>query len=91
LLTSLCGLVGKDFVYHACGHEFESRLKRKFSNFPHHLGLLLTDYRGMAKWFGAHYSQEVRFTSAVKCKKGKKPQILTSVLNQRRNYSFNYK
>jgi len=23
----LCGLVGKDFAYHACGHEFESRLK----------------------------------------------------------------
>jgi len=21
------GSVGKDFVYHACGHEFESRLK----------------------------------------------------------------
>jgi len=28
LSTSLCGSVGKDFVYyHACGHEFESRLK----------------------------------------------------------------
>jgi len=25
--VSLCGSVGKDFVYHACGHEFESRLK----------------------------------------------------------------
>jgi len=22
-LYSLCGSVGKDFVYHACGHEFE--------------------------------------------------------------------
>jgi len=29
----------------------------------------LSDYRGMAKWFGAHYNQEVRFIS-VKCKKG---------------------
>jgi len=27
-------------------------------------------YRGMAKWFGAHYNQEVRFSSVVKCKKG---------------------
>jgi len=25
--ASLFGSVGKDFVYHACGHEFESRLK----------------------------------------------------------------
>jgi|GEM_PF-4579994 len=38
----------------------------------------------MAKWFGAHYNQEFRFSSAVKCKKG--PQVLTSLLNQRRNY-----
>jgi len=30
----------------------------------------------MAKWFGAHYNQEVRISSAVKCKKG--PQVLTS-------------
>jgi len=36
----------------------------------------------MAKWFGAHYNQEVRFSSAVKCKK--RPQVLTSLLNQRR-------
>jgi len=27
LIASLCGSVGKDFFYHACGHEFESRLK----------------------------------------------------------------
>jgi len=27
MLASSCGPVGKDFVYHACGHEFESRLK----------------------------------------------------------------
>jgi len=26
-LASLCGSVGKEFVYHASGHEFESRLK----------------------------------------------------------------
>jgi len=26
---------------------------------------LLHDYRGMAKWFGAHYNSEVRFSSAV--------------------------
>jgi len=44
----LCGSVGKDFVYHACGHEFESRLKGKFSNFPHHVLFLFSDYRGMA-------------------------------------------
>jgi len=41
--ASLCGLVGKDFVYHACGHEFESRLKWTFRNFPHHLWLFLSD------------------------------------------------
>jgi len=38
----------------ACGHEVESRLKWNFPDFPHHLWLLLSDYRGMAKWFGAH-------------------------------------
>jgi len=43
---------------------------------------LLRDYRGMAKWFGAQCNQEVRFSSAVKCKKG--PQAITSLLNQRR-------
>jgi len=31
---------------------------------------LLSDYKGMAKWFRAQYNQEVRFSSAVKCKKG---------------------
>jgi len=36
------------------------------------------DCRGMDKWFGAHYNQEVRFSSADKCKKG--PQVLTSLL-----------
>jgi len=35
--ASLCGSIGKGFVYHACGREFESRLKWNFSNFPHHL------------------------------------------------------
>jgi len=45
---------------------------------------LLSEYRGMVKWFGAHYNQEVRFSSAVKCKTGS--QVLTSLLNQRRNY-----
>jgi len=25
--NNVCGSVGKDFVNHACGHEFESRLK----------------------------------------------------------------
>jgi len=47
-----------------------------------------SDYRGMAKWFGAHYDQEVRFRSAVKCKKG--PQVLTSLLNHRRNINNYY-
>jgi len=31
-------------------------------------------YNSCSKWFGARYNQEVRFSSAVKCKKG--PQIL---------------
>jgi len=56
--SCLCGSVAKDFGYHACGREFESRLKWKFSNSPHHLWLLLSDYIGMAKWFGAHYNKE---------------------------------
>jgi len=30
ILASLCGSIGKDLVYHACGHEFESRT---FSDF----------------------------------------------------------
>jgi len=38
----------------------------------------------MAEWFGAHYNQEVRFISEVKG-----PQVLTSLLNQRRNYFIN--
>jgi len=83
IIVSLCGSVGKDFVCHACGHEFESRPKWKFSNFPHHLWLVFSDYRGVAKWFEAHFNQEVRFSSAFKCKKV--PQVLTSLLNQRRN------
>jgi len=43
----------------------ESRLKWKFSNFPQPLLLLLSEYRVMSKWFGAHYNQDVRFSSAV--------------------------
>jgi len=42
----------------------------------------------MAKWFGALYNQEVRFSSAVKCKK--EPQVQTSMLNQRRSYYYYY-
>jgi len=34
-LFRLCGLVGTDYVHHADGHEFKSRLKRKLSNLPH--------------------------------------------------------
>jgi len=52
--------------------------------FPQHLWLLLSDFRGRAKWFGAHYNHKARFSSAVKCKKG--PQVLTSLPHQRRNY-----
>jgi len=33
----------------------------------------------MAKWFGAHYNQEIRFSSGVKCN-NKGPQVLTSLL-----------
>jgi len=39
-IKSLCGSVGKDFVY----HEFKSRLEWDFTSFPHHLWLLLSDY-----------------------------------------------
>jgi len=38
------GSVGKDFVYHACGHEFESRLKWKLHNFPQLLWLWLVNW-----------------------------------------------
>jgi len=70
-IASLCGSVGKDFVYHACGHEFESRMEWKISNFLHPLLLLLSDScRGMAMWFGAHYYQEVRFRIAVSTNRG---------------------
>jgi len=55
---------------------FESQMICIFSNFPHQLGLLLRDFRGIVKWFGAHYNQEVSFSTAVKCKTG--PQVLTS-------------
>jgi len=41
---------------------------------------LLSDYRGMVKWLKAHYNQEDRFSSAVKCKKG--PQIQTSCFSK---------
>jgi len=61
--------------------------KWKFSNFPHHLWLLLSDYnRGETKWFEAHYNQEVHFSSAVRCKN--EPQVLTSLLNLRPNYYY---
>jgi len=40
--------------------------QEKLIIFPHHIWLLFSDYRGMAKWFGTHYSQEVRFSSVVK-------------------------
>jgi len=85
-LMAKYGWVGKDFVYHACGHEVEFPLKWNIFNSPPMT--LVSDYRGMAKWFGAHYNQEVRFSSAVWCKKG--PRVLTSLLNQRRNYYYSY-
>jgi len=47
---------------------------------------LLSDCRGMAKWFGAHYNEEVRFRSAVKGMNGS--LVLTSLLNQRRSYYY---
>jgi len=50
--------------------------------------LVMYDYRGTPNWFGAHYYQEVRFSSEVKCKEG--PQVLTLLLNQRQNYYYYY-
>jgi len=35
----------------------------------HKVSFVVSIYRGMIKWFGAHYNQEVRLRSAVKCKK----------------------
>jgi len=63
LVNTLYGL-----PIYACGHEFDSRLNVTFSNFPHHLHLwlLLSDYRGMAKWLGTHYNQELCLSTAVK-------------------------
>jgi len=40
----------------------------------------------MAKWSAAHYNQEVCFILSVTCKK--RPQVLPSLLNQRRNYYY---
>jgi len=68
----ICGSVGKDFVMHV----WVRVLTEVKTNFPHQLWLLLSDYRGMVKWFGANYNQEGRFSWAVKCKK--RPQVLTS-------------
>jgi len=35
----------------------------------------------MAKWFGAHYNQDVHFRSAVKCRNG--PQVLTCLIKNK--------
>jgi len=51
--------------------------------------IALGPHLSMAKWIGAHYNQEVRFSSAVMCVEG--PQVLTSLLNQRRNHYYCYK
>jgi len=48
----------------------------------------------MAKWFGAHYNQEARFSSAVKCKKGPqvrcliKDEIIIIVINFLNNFQL---
>jgi len=68
------------------GMSWNPNWSKNISNFPNHLRILLSDYSGMAKWFGTHYNQEVRFSSAVKCKKGS--LVLTSLLNKRRNYYY---
>jgi len=47
---------------------------------------MLSDYRVMAMWFGAHFNQEVRFSSAVEYKKG--PQVLTSLRSRNYHYYF---
>jgi len=31
-------------------------------------------------WFGAHYNQEVRFSSRIKCKKG--PEIIIIIITE---------
>jgi len=46
------------------------------TSYVYDLWLLLSDYREMAKWFGAHYNQEVRFSSVVKGKEGPNINIL---------------
>jgi len=81
VIASLRGSVRKDFV---CGHEFESRLKWTFSNFPYDLMTLKVI---IELWLSGSV-QEVRFSFEVKSKKG--PLILTSLLNQRRNYYYYY-
>jgi len=77
LQTGLSSSVGKD---NACCQDSRVQVPTevKIFNFPHHL--LLSDYRGVAKWFGAHYNKEVSFSSEVERKKGR--QVLTTLLNQ---------
>jgi len=74
LLLFLCGSVAKNSVHVV----MSSRPDRSVGFLIFHItyGYLLS----MAKWFGAHYDQEVRFSGAV--------QVLTSLLNQRRNYYY---
>jgi len=38
----------------------------------------------MVNWFGTHYNQEVRFSSAVERRRG--PQVLTSLCNEQVSY-----
>jgi len=45
MVASLYGSVGKDFVYHACGHDWSE----DFLIFHITLWHLLSDFRGMAK------------------------------------------
>jgi len=44
----------------------------------------------MAKWFEAHYNQAVRLFHQLSVRKDPRPHVLTSLLNQTRNYYYYY-
>jgi len=56
-------------------------------NFPHHLCLMVCDYRGMAKWFGAHYIIRRSLRSAWVQQLSVR-KVLTPLLSQGRNFYY---
>jgi len=94
IISRLESLFGKLHQVHCANFEkhrvdpyykiFEITMPTNFNPVEHKILSIHSHFTLSLKLFGAHFKPEVRFSSAVKCKKG--PQALTSRLNQRRNY-----